>query len=78
MCGSFVKCALIYFCENRSRGCSVVSSFHILVGYVVEVREAMTQSRFSEFLLGLCMAGHVLQTRGGEHYFLSSRRRNDP
>ncbi len=71
-------CALIYSCENRSRGCSVVSSFRILVDYMVKVRVAATQSRFSEFLLGLCMSGHVLRPMGGEHYLLSSRRRNDP
>ncbi len=45
----------------------MVSSFRILVDYVVEILEAATQSRFSEFLLGLCKAGLVLQPRGGEH-----------
>ena len=64
--GGFAKCALIYFCENISRGCSVVLSFRILVDYVVEIREAATHSRFFEFLLGLCKAGLVLQPKGGE------------
>ena len=67
VCGGFVEYDPIYFGENRSRGCSVVSSFRILVDYVVEIRKAATRSRFSEFLLGLCKAGHVLQPSGGEH-----------
>jgi hypothetical protein len=58
---------LIHFCENKSRGCSVVLPFRTLVDFVVEILEATTQSRFSEFLLGLCKTGHVLQPRGGEH-----------
>ena len=48
-----MKYALIFSCRNKSRGSSVVSSFRILVDYVVEIRKAATQSRFSEFLLGL-------------------------
>ncbi len=34
--------------------------------------------RFLHFLLRLWEAGFVLQPSGGEHYYLSSRRRGDP
>ena len=57
----------VSFLENRSRGCSVMSSCRVLVDYVVEFREAATQSRLSKFLLALSKAGLVLQPSGGEH-----------
>ena len=57
----------VSFFEIRSRGCSVVSSCRVLVDYIVEIREAATRSRFSEFLLALCKAGFVHQPSGGEH-----------
>ena len=67
MCIVAVNFLPVSFLENRSRGCSVVSSFRVLVDYVVEFREAATQSRLSEFLLALCKAGPVLQPNEEEH-----------
>ena len=61
------KCALVGICENRSRVCVILSSCCCLVTFVVENPEAATSSHFSDFLLRLCKAGHVLQPRGGEH-----------
>ena len=45
----------------------MVFLFRILVDYVVKIREAVTQSRLSEFLPGLCKTGPVLQPKGEEH-----------
>jgi hypothetical protein len=62
-----VKCAPIYFCENRSWVCFVVLSCCILVVNVGENPEATTSSRFFNFHLRLCKAGRALQPKGGEH-----------
>ena len=67
MCIVFVNFLPVSLFENISRGCSVVSSFRVLVDYVVEFREAPTQSRLSDFFLALCKAGPVLQPSGEEH-----------
>ena len=67
MCIVVVAFLPVSFLENRSRGCSVVSSCRVMVDYVVEFREAATRLRLSEFLLALCKAGPVLQPSGGEH-----------
>ena len=67
MCIISVNRLPVFFFENRPRGCSVVSSYRVLVDFVVEIREAATRSRFSEFLLAFCKAGPVLQPSGGEH-----------
>jgi hypothetical protein len=58
--------------------CFGVLSCCIVVVYVGENPEAATVSLFSDFLLRLYEAGHVLQPKGGEHYFLSSRRSDGP
>ncbi len=63
----FVKCALVYFCENKSWMYFVVLSCCILVVYVGENPEDATSSRFFDFLLRLCKAGPVLQPKGWEH-----------
>jgi hypothetical protein len=41
----------------------VVLPFVFLVDFEVEIQEALTHSRFSEFILRLCKAGPVLQPR---------------
>jgi len=61
------NCALVVFRKIILRGCIVLSSCCFLVTFVVKNPEAATSSRFSDFLLRLCKASHVLQPKGGEH-----------
>ena len=77
VCIGIVKCALIYFCENRSRLCFVFKSCYFLVVYTGESPEATTSSRFFIFFfactrLVLCST----QGRGALMAIISSPRRS--